>query len=126
MGFYNRNHYEPGFKKVCFQDLRSFDKVVSSVLSTQYPFNKMDIPDEIQNPVSLDRRAIGLGMLVAFLLKDILTLLRTASHLPRPFFEPCLLPLFWLPDFDQSVNSRKNSMDTGERTRSGTGSGEAE
>lgn len=26
----------------------------------------------------------------------------------------------------QSLNSRKNSMDTGEKTRSGTGSGEAE
>jgi hypothetical protein len=36
------------------------------------------------------------------------------------------IPIFWLPDFDQSVNSRKNSMGTGERTRSGTGSGEAE
>lgn len=36
------------------------------------------------------------------------------------------LPIFWLQDFDQSVNSRKNSIDTGERKKSGTDSGEAE
>lgn len=49
---------------------------------------------------------------------------KPALRIDFPF--PLPLPIFWLPDFDQSVNSRKNSMDTGERTRSGTGSGEAE
>lgn len=66
MPFFNINHYEPGFKKVFFIELESYAKVVESVLSTEYPFHKMDIPDEIHNPIYLDRRAIGLGIMLAF------------------------------------------------------------